>query len=134
MRRYEIFDLVRRFLIATHPTVSPIDIATIKLVDRTLGNKTMSTPTDTQTKIELTLSQTDKEILEKAAAAKSMSIGEYLVEIALNAAKQPPLEVEKIVLSDRDWEIFSSAIENPPEPNPALKAAIKEHQEKYGNW
>jgi hypothetical protein len=29
----------------------------------------MSTPTDTQTKIELTLSQTDQEILEKAAAA-----------------------------------------------------------------
>ncbi len=98
------------------------------------GNKTMSTPTDTPTKIELTLSQTDKEILEKAAAAKSMNLGEYLLEIALNAAKQPPLEVEQIVLSDRDWGIFASAIENPPEPNPALKAAIKEHQEKYGNW
>jgi uncharacterized protein (DUF1778 family) len=94
----------------------------------------MSTPTDTPTKIELTLSQADKEILEKAAAAKSMNLGEYLLEIALNAAKQPPLEVEQIVLSDRDWEIFASAIENPPEPNPALKAAIKEHQEKYGNW
>ncbi|MGL5064809.1 MAG: DUF1778 domain-containing protein [Microcoleus sp.] len=94
----------------------------------------MSTPTDTQTKIELTISQADKEILEKAAAAKSMSLGEYLLEIALNAAKKPPLEVEQIVLSDRDWEIFASAIENPPEPNEALKSAIENHQEKYGKW
>ncbi|NJK68083.1 MAG: DUF1778 domain-containing protein [Microcoleus sp. SU_5_3] len=95
----------------------------------------MSTPIDSQTKIELTLSQTDtKEILEKAAAAKSMSLGEYLLEIALNAAKQPPLEVEQIVLSDRDWEIFASAIENPPEPNEALKAAIKAYQAEYGTW
>ena len=27
-----------------------------------------------------------------------------------------------------------SALENPPEANEALKAAIKEHQEKYGKW
>ncbi len=43
-------------------------------------------------------------------------------------------EPEKIVLSDRDWEIVTSALENPPEPNEALKAAIKEHQKKYGKW
>jgi uncharacterized protein (DUF1778 family) len=63
-----------------------------------------------------------------------MSLGEYLLEIALKAAKQPPLEVDQIVLSDRDWEIFASAMENQPEPNHPLKAAIKEHQENYGNW
>jgi uncharacterized protein (DUF1778 family) len=56
-----------------------------------------------------------------------------LLDIALKAAKETP-EVEQIVLSERDWEIFASAIENPPEPNEALKAAIKEHQEKYGKW
>jgi len=93
----------------------------------------MSTPTDTQTKIEFTLSQADKEILEKAAAAKCLSLNEYLLDIALKAAKETP-EVEQIVLSERDWEIFASAIENPPEPNEALKAAIKEHQAEYGKW
>ncbi|GET39493.1 type II toxin-antitoxin system TacA family antitoxin [Microseira wollei] len=83
--------------------------------------------------IELTLSQQDKETLEKAAAAQTKSLSEYLLEVALNLAKETP-EIEQIVLSDRDWEIFASALENPPEPNEALKAAIKEYQEEYGKW
>ncbi|MCU0546589.1 MAG: DUF1778 domain-containing protein [Oscillatoriaceae cyanobacterium Prado104] len=83
--------------------------------------------------IELTLSQQDKETLEKAAAVQSKTLSEYLLKIALFLAKETP-KVEQIVLSDRDWEIFASAIENPPEPSAALKAAIKKHQEKYGKW
>lgn len=42
--------------------------------------------------------------------------------------------VEEITLSERDWNIVTSALENPPEANQALKAAIKQHQEKYGQW
>jgi uncharacterized protein (DUF1778 family) len=34
-------------------------------------------------------------------------------------------EPESIVLYEREWEIFVSAIENPPELNPRLKAASK---------
>ena len=41
-------------------------------------------------------------------------------------------KTEEIVLSERDWEIFVSALENPPEPNEALKAAFKEYMEEYG--
>jgi uncharacterized protein (DUF1778 family) len=42
--------------------------------------------------------------------------------------------IEKIVLSERDWDIMVTTLENPPEANEALKAAIKEHQDKYGKW
>jgi uncharacterized protein (DUF1778 family) len=42
--------------------------------------------------------------------------------------------IEKIVLSERDWDIMVTGLQNPPEANEALKAAIKEHQEKYGKW
>lgn len=83
--------------------------------------------------IELTLSQQDKETLEKAAAAQSKTLSEYLLKVALYLAKETP-EIEQIVLSDRDWEIFASAIEHPPEPSEALKAAIQKHQEKHGKW
>ncbi|MFB2977634.1 DUF1778 domain-containing protein [Microseira sp. BLCC-F43] len=58
--------------------------------------------------ITLTLSQQDKETLEKAAAAKNKSLSEYLLEVALNLAKETP-EIEQIVLSNRDWEIVTSA-------------------------
>ena len=86
------------------------------------------------TKIEITLTQVQKERLEKAASIRCLSVNEYLLEAALNLAEEQPLQPESIVLSERDWEIFTSALENPPEPNEALKAAIKEYQEEYGKW
>jgi uncharacterized protein (DUF1778 family) len=95
----------------------------------------MSTSTSPhETSITLRLTQQQKEKLEKAAAMRCLSLSEYLLELALNAATEEIPEPEKIVRSERDWEIFREAIENPPEPNEVLKAAIKEHQEKYGKW
>ncbi|WP_084554977.1 DUF1778 domain-containing protein [[Phormidium ambiguum] IAM M-71] len=96
----------------------------------------MSTPIQNNqtTTIEITLTQEQKETLEKAAAISSQTLNEYLLAAALQLAEEIPLQPEAIVLSEKDWEIFTSALENPPEPNEVLKAAIKKHQEKYGNW
>ncbi|MGK7901931.1 MAG: DUF1778 domain-containing protein [Hormoscilla sp.] len=95
----------------------------------------MSTQTQTKsTRVTLTLSQEHKQRLEKAAAMRCLTLSEYLLQLALDAATEEIPEPEPIVLSDRDWEIFSSALLNPPAANEALKAAIKEHQEEYGKW
>jgi uncharacterized protein (DUF1778 family) len=82
------------------------------------------------TSITLKLTIEQKEKLSLAAAMRCLSLSEYLLELALNAATEEIPEPEKIVLKERDWEIFREAVENPPEPNEALKAAIKDHQEK----
>lgn len=55
------------------------------------------------------------------------------VKLYLEKQSEKP-EIEKIVLSERDWDILISALEKPPPASEALKAAIKEHQYKYGNW
>lgn len=97
----------------------------------------MSIPSETETTtIKLTISLEHKKTLEKAAAQRNINLNEYLLEIALEAAEKVSLSriTEEIVLSERDWDIFVSALENPPEPSEALKAAIKKHQEKYGKW
>ena len=95
----------------------------------------MSTTTQTKTTtIELTLSEEQLTILKKAAALRFLNLNEYLLEVGLKTAEEPLPPPEEIVLSERDWEIFVSALENPPEPNEALKAAFKRHQEKYGKW
>jgi len=86
------------------------------------------------TNITLTINPEQKQKLEKAAAMRCLSISEYLLQLALDAATEEIPEPETIIVSDRDWEIIESAILNPPEPNEALKAAIKEHQENYGSW
>lgn len=39
-----------------------------------------------------------------------------------------------MVLSKCDSEIFLAALENSPPPPEALKGAIKEYQDEYGNW
>ncbi|HBE20532.1 MAG TPA: DUF1778 domain-containing protein [Cyanobacteria bacterium UBA11367] len=93
----------------------------------------MSNPIETpqSTTIEITLSQEQKEVLENAAAINCLSLSEYLLKVALKLAEDPPLKPESIILSERDWEIVTSAIENPPELNPNLKAAIKRYREEY---
>jgi uncharacterized protein (DUF1778 family) len=93
----------------------------------------MSTTTKTKTiTIELTLTEAELTILKKAAALRFLSLNEYLLEVGLKTAEEPLPPPEEIVLSERDWEIFTSALENPPQPNEALKAAFKEYMEEYG--
>ncbi len=87
-----------------------------------------------ETQISLIVSLEDKQTLEKAAAMRCLTLREYLLEIALNTATEEIPPPEQIVLSNRDWDLFSSAVSNPPEPNEALKSAIKNHQKKYGKW
>ncbi|MBO1346434.1 MAG: DUF1778 domain-containing protein [Hormoscilla sp. GUM202] len=95
----------------------------------------MSATTSTQeTSITLTLDREQKQLLEKAAALRCLTLSEYLLQLALDAATEEIPQPEPIVVSDRDWEIIESAILNPPAANEALKAAINEHQQKYGKW
>ncbi|MGB3510265.1 MAG: DUF1778 domain-containing protein [Microcoleaceae cyanobacterium] len=95
----------------------------------------MEATTNTQkTSITLTLEAEQKQLLEKAAALRCLTVSEYLLQLAFDAATKEILEPEAIVASDRDWEIIESAILNPPVANKALKAAINQHQQEYGKW
>ena len=95
----------------------------------------MPTPSQTaKTTIELNLTPEQKDTLEKAAAITGLSLTDYVIHQALSAGMEHITAYGKMILNDRDREIFMAALDNPPEPNDALKLAIKEHQEKYGNW
>ena len=87
-----------------------------------------------KTNITLTLESEQKQLLEKAAALRCLTVSEYLLQLALDAANEEIQEPEAIVASDSDWEIIESAILNPPAANEALQAAINEHQQEYGKW
>jgi hypothetical protein len=54
-------------------------------------------------------------------------------EIVIRKAKVVPIaetKPQKIKLSEHGWEQFMAALENPPEPNEALKKLMKE----FGPW
>lgn len=93
----------------------------------------MSTPTQTSqtTTLEITLNLEQKELLEKAATLWGLSLSEYLLQVALNLAEEVQLKPERLVLSEANWEIVTSAIENPPELNSKLKAAIARYRQEY---
>ena len=95
--------------------------------------KIMSTPTQTPqtTTIEIAINQEQKELIEKAATLWGLSLSEYLLEVALNLAGEMLIKPEPIVLSELNWEIVTSAIDNPPQLNSKLKSAIEMYRQEY---
>jgi uncharacterized protein (DUF1778 family) len=84
-------------------------------------------------RIDLRITQEQKELLEKAAALKGVSLSAYTILHLLPLAQQEIAAQEKLVLSDRDRDLFMSTIENPPELQGKLKSAIEQYQRKYGH-
>lgn len=69
-----------------------------------------------------------KETLQKAADLSGATLNQFLVQAALKEARQI-LEAERtIALSQKDAETLFSLLENPPEANTQLKAAVDKHK------
>jgi uncharacterized protein (DUF1778 family) len=83
-------------------------------------------------RIDLRVTQEQKELLERAASLKGISLSAYTLFHVLPAAKQDIDKNERLVLSNRDRDLFLSVMENPPELKGKLKAAIQEYRNKYG--
>lgn len=84
-------------------------------------------------RIDLRVTLEQKEVLERAAALKGVSLSAYTLFHLLSAAKQEVDDShEKLVLSNHDRDLFMSVMDNPPELKGKLKGAIKKYREKYG--
>ena len=68
-------------------------------------------------RIDLRVSQEQKDLLETAASIKGISLSAYLLSNCLEKAKADIAKHQKLVLSDRDRDLFLSLIANPPQPN-----------------
>ena len=83
-------------------------------------------------RIDLRVTQEQKELLEKAASLRGISLSAYTLLHLLPVAKQDIDTQERLILSDRDRDLFMSIMENPPELQGNLKTAIKKYRDKYG--
>lgn len=91
----------------------------------------MKTSRSKERRIDLRVSQEQKELLERAAELKGMSLSTYLLSHCL-AAAQADLEVhQKLVLSDRDRDLFLQLLANPPKPKKTLVEAMRQFQAEY---
>ncbi len=88
-----------------------------------------SQPKDSR--IDLRVTQEQKELLERAAALKGVSLSAYTLFYLVPIARQEIDFNERLVLSNRDRDLFMSVMENPPKLKGKLKATLQKFRDKY---
>ena len=76
-------------------------------------------------RVDFRVSDVQKTLLERAAEIKHLSLSSYILSSSIKQAEQDIAENEMLILSNRDRDLVMSALENPPEPNEALRGMFK---------
>jgi uncharacterized protein (DUF1778 family) len=84
--------------------------------------------------VELKLDLQQQKLLQQAAANWGFTLSEYLLELALNSIDRGVPTRDNIELDENDAQLLDRHLNYPPTANFALKAAISDHQQKYGKW
>ena len=90
------------------------------------------TPVPKDSRIDLRVTKEQKALLEQAASIKGVSLSAYTLLHLLPLAQQDIDNQERLTLSNRDRDLFLTALENPPKLKGKLKSAITDYQTKYG--
>ena len=76
-------------------------------------------------RIDIRLSDADKEIIEKAASYSRQSVSSYIISVVVKQAQLDLIENETLHLSNQDRDFIINLLDNPPEPNENLRALFK---------
>lgn len=76
-------------------------------------------------RLEARITAEQKQRIQRAAALAGLSMTDFVVQSAEQAAEQTIRRYEVISLSARDSAAFAEALLNPPAPNDALLAALR---------
>ena len=77
-------------------------------------------PRTESARINLRTSPEAKALIERAAAIMGSTVSSFMLQNAYEAAARLVAQQDVMTLSDRDRDAFLNALENPPEPTPAL--------------
>jgi uncharacterized protein (DUF1778 family) len=94
---------------------------------------TMPTLADTkEDRLQVRLNTDAKLMLQRAAGYNHKTVSQFVLTTALAEAERVIREHESIALSAADWKIFHEALNNPPPPNAALRAAFAKYKRAGG--
>ncbi len=79
-----------------------------------------------ESKVQLRLRPTQKEVIARAAQIKQTSLTSFMVEHAFSAAQQVIADQVHFALSPERWEAFCAALDMPPKEIPALRKLLTE--------
>ena len=71
-----------------------------------------------------------KKRIERAARLKGLSLSDFIVQHADEAAKKTIEEHTSWTLSDRDRDVFVQALLNPPRPSIRMKRAVRRYKQQ----
>ena len=80
-------------------------------------------------RIDLRLTDDDKNMIEAAAALTNQSVTQFMLNSASERAAEVIEQHRRLVLDDASWSRVMDALSNPPEPNEKLKRAAKRLQD-----
>lgn len=79
-------------------------------------------------RIDLRLTEEDKDLIEEAAAMTNQTITQFMVNSASERAAEVIEQHRRLILNENSWNRVMDALDNPPEPNDQLKRAAKRLQ------
>lgn len=86
--------------------------------------------TSTTARMNFRLPPEIKERIENAAMVSGVTVTDFAISALANSAEEVLEKNRTRTLSDRDRDIFLNMLENPPEPNEALKKAVKNYKKR----
>jgi uncharacterized protein (DUF1778 family) len=81
-------------------------------------------------RFNLRLDEYSKKKIEQAAAVTQCSVNNFIVATVLKKAEEIIAQHEEIILTDKDRDLFFTALLNPSPINEALSNAFKQHSEQ----
>lgn len=87
----------------------------------------MKTATTKESRLNIRCGTHARQLLDKAAGYAHVSVSEFVLSHALASAEQVVQANESITLKLEDFQAFLKALDEPTEPNAALKRAVDRH-------
>jgi uncharacterized protein (DUF1778 family) len=75
-------------------------------------------------RIDIRTTASVKRTLQEAAAAKSKSVTEFVLDVALAEAAEVLAERRLLLFDDTQWNSFLAALDAPTTPKPRLEALL----------
>jgi len=90
----------------------------------------MATSRAKDIRIEMRASQAQREILDRATATCGLSMTDFVLNAALERAREVLEQNNKIILKNDEFDHFMAVCNEAREPNKALKNAFKNARER----
>lgn len=84
-----------------------------------------ASPRETKTTISLRIDAEIRQLIDSAADALGKTRTEFMIDVAQRQATDVLLDKRLFALSGKQYDAFVSALDNPPEPGPKLRALLQ---------